>query len=78
MRKLEKLTLNKANIEQSDILRKKELKNIFGGRRCDEDPCTVSCGNKTVSSPYADCSELLQHCDMIGLWTCTGCCSNSY
>ena len=35
MRKLDKIVLGKANIAQSDILRKKDMQGILGGLSCD-------------------------------------------
>lgn len=58
MRKIEKLTLSKANIDQIDILKKKQMKDIFGGRSgiwC----CTVdaggTCGARGECESCAEC-----------------------
>ena len=58
MKKLSKLALNKANIDQMDILKKKQMKFFWGGRT--EENCTWWCtvdGNGTPGGPNGTCSN---------------------
>ena len=41
MKKLSKLVLNKANIDQMDILKKKQMRNLWGGKFCCSWYCTI-------------------------------------
>ena len=77
MKKLNKLTLGKISVDQSDILKKREMKNITGGRY-DIYCCAFACGNgNEYCGPcgYSDiiaCTKGMAHwfdgCDGIGCY----------
>jgi len=49
--------MKKINLKTiSDSLSNLEMRAIRGGRG--EDPCTVTCGNQTISVPYGDCVDI--------------------
>ena len=55
MRKIEKLTLNKHLIDQRDILKKKQMKNLWGGRRgCCKWHCTTDANGTPGQEGSAD------------------------
>ena len=55
MKKLSRLILRQANIDQSDILKKKQMRNIWGGRieGCDW-CCTIDKAGNCKDGPH-DC-----------------------
>ena len=59
MRKIDKITLKKADIDQSDILKKKQMKNLWGGNHICQWFCTTDAngtwGNGGLCSDYNDC-----------------------
>ena len=80
MKKLNKLVLSKTNIDQNDILKKKQMKNLWGGRGICTWCCTVdpegTCGSGAQGQSYAaSCDECWRdaefHCSpytQYGIW----------
>ena len=77
MKKLSKLALNKANIDQIDILKKKQMRNLWGGNGACAWCCTVdpegSCGGWGTSFE-SSCDECWQKAEFFctypgyGIW----------
>jgi len=59
MRKIDKITLKKADIDQSDILKKKQMKNLWGGHKwCCHWICTINGDGQVVDiEGYGDTND---------------------
>ena len=76
MRKIEKFTLNKANIDPVDILKKKQMQNVWGGRRgCCDWCCTIdqngtreNCGGGNSFNDCWDQAETACPFPDYGIW----------
>ena len=69
MKKLKKFSIQDADIAQSDIFKKNQLKGILGGYDWGETVCTITCrgtdgGNYVFMLPtrHGDCMELAEAC----------------